>query len=520
MPALSRSRVFETALPSGVPWRWAVFVLVLCLSVILFSFAGTLQAMIKVWLSSSTYGHGPFIIPIALFLIWWKRDDLVHIKPRPSVTGLALVIAACFGWLIGMAANTMLVAQLSLILIIQGCTVTLLGWRVAGSLLFALLYLYMAIPAGDFLLPYLQDLAAWLVQSGLRLFGVPVHLDGVLIIVPGGQFKIAEACAGLRFMLPILALSLVYAYLIIGDFLRGALFIAFSVFVTLMANALRAMGSVLFAYWFDRGAAVSFDHLTYGWLFLTSITLLLFLCGFFFRKRSRWRGPRRAEYFQRVENSPFRLLMLGLAIIALASTSAAHARSFFNNTSPHSGRALEVPARLGEWQVTAPSRSNWRPEFIQPDSQLHATLESNGEVVDLHVAFYAPPRPGAELINEANSRALLAGWARLGIEPVEIRFDGEILEARALTLVNQAGHKRLTIQWYWIGGHATGNRAIAKARQAFQTLFGLRRDSASIALSLPAENMTKAIESLRAIAASLPSIDQMLTPSPGDPEDG
>jgi exosortase A len=209
-------------------------------AVLISLFWDTAATMVRTWQGSELYAHGFLIVPIAGFLCWRRRQALAQSTPAPWLWGLVAMAAAAFAWVLGAAADTLAVQQLALVAMVQALAVTVLGPRVSQVLAVPLLYLTFAVPFGSFLIAPLQDLTARFTVVVLQLVGVPVRVDGLLLHIPGASFVVAEACAGLRFLLSTLALSVLAADLFYRSRARWLTFMALAVAVPVIANILRA----------------------------------------------------------------------------------------------------------------------------------------------------------------------------------------------------------------------------------------------------------------------------------------
>jgi exosortase/archaeosortase family protein len=147
-----------------------------------------------------------------------------------------------------------------------------------------LLYLYFLVPFGEFLTPVLQDITTWFIDGGLGLLGVPAYIDGYVIEIPQGTFFVAEACAGLRFLIASLAFGSLYALTMYRSPIRRVVFIVVSIVVPVIANGFRAIGIVYLGYVLDSARAAAADHVIYGWLFFSFVILLLIVLGLPFRQ--------------------------------------------------------------------------------------------------------------------------------------------------------------------------------------------------------------------------------------------
>jgi exosortase len=160
-----------------------------------------------------------------------------------------------------------------------------------------LLYLFFLVPFGEFLVPGLQSFTVQFFASGLHLFGIRNFVDGVVIEIPEGSFYVAEACAGLRFLIASLAFGALYACLMYKSPIRRSVFLALSLIVPVIANGVRALGIISIAHFVGSAEAVNADHVLYGWIFFSLVTFLLILIGLPFRE-STFVAPRRASPVQ------------------------------------------------------------------------------------------------------------------------------------------------------------------------------------------------------------------------------
>jgi exosortase/archaeosortase family protein len=151
--------------------------------------------------------------------------------------------------------------------------------------------LYFLVPFGDFLVPFLQHFTVRFMTTGLDLLRIPNFSDGITIEIPEGTFLVAEACAGLRFLIASAAFGVFYACLMYTSPLRRLLFIALSLVVPVIANGFRALGIVVLAHFLGSAEAAATDHVLYGWIFFTIVIFALILLGLPFRQPPRTAIP-------------------------------------------------------------------------------------------------------------------------------------------------------------------------------------------------------------------------------------
>jgi exosortase A len=271
----------------AAPWRGlrpAVPALLIGLCLLGLMFHTEVTAAVAVWDSSTAYSHCFFIIPIALYLAWDRRDGIAGIAVQPASILALAALPIGLGWLVAERLGVMEGRQLMVMSLVELLFLCVLGRRLFWALSAPLLYLYFLVPFGYFVTPMLQRFTARFVPVGLDLLGIPYYIDAYLIEIPEGRFYIAEACAGLRFLIASIAFGVLYALLIYRSPLRRLAFLGASIVIPIVANGLRALGIVVLGHVLGSAQAAATDHILYGWLFFSLVIMLLILAGLPFRE--------------------------------------------------------------------------------------------------------------------------------------------------------------------------------------------------------------------------------------------
>ena len=247
-------------------------------------FGVEIESAVHTWLHSTAYNHCFLVIPIAIWLAWDRKELLEGLYPMPIPAAALLTIPLGVIWLASERLGLMEGRQLVFITVVEVLCLTLLGWRLYRALLGPLLYLYFLVPFGEFLTPKLQDVTTWFTRVGLDLLGVPAYIDGYVIEIKEGTFFVAEACAGLRFLIASIAFGVLYALMMYRSPIRRWAFVIASVIVPIVANGIRAMGIVWLGHILGNAEAVEADHVLYGWVFFSVVFLLLIAIGLPFRE--------------------------------------------------------------------------------------------------------------------------------------------------------------------------------------------------------------------------------------------
>ena len=265
------------------PARLAWVAPVLCLAIATVALGGLFHAEVAgayaVWLDSTAYNHCFLILPVAAYLAWVRRDRLAGLRARPYFRALILLLPLSLMWLAAAMLGILEAQQLLVVTMFQVIALAVLGAAIYRAMLASFLYLYFLVPSGYFLVPYLQDFTAWFTVMGLQLVHVPVFWDGTIIQIPAGIFVVAEACAGLRFLIASVAFGVFFAALMFRSRTRWLFFVALSIVVPIIANGFRAFGLLILAQLSGSAAMIMADHIIYGWGFFTFVTFVLILIG-------------------------------------------------------------------------------------------------------------------------------------------------------------------------------------------------------------------------------------------------
>ena len=269
----------DAALPRGdsaaprlpLAWRGPLVRIALAWTMLIALAWSDWSEMARQWWDSSTYNHILLVPPILAWLVCLRGRELVRLAPASWWPGLGLFGGGLLAWLGGGAVGINLVSQFGAVAMLQGATAALLGPRVVAGLLFPLGYMLFLVPFGDEIIPVLQTITAKLAVALTHASGVPATVDGVFIDTPVGLFEVAEACSGVKFLVAMVALGTLVAHLCFASWRRRAVFMLAAVVVPVLANGVRAWGTIYIAQSQGVEFAAGFDHIVYGWIFFALV---------------------------------------------------------------------------------------------------------------------------------------------------------------------------------------------------------------------------------------------------------
>ncbi len=462
-------------------WRSHLVLLALVLAGLLALFARDAGDMVSIWWTSSTYEHCLVILPIIAWLVRERRPALAAIEPRAWPLPLLWVAAGAAGWLVGEAGGVALARHLGLVMMVQGAVAALLGRGATAALIFPLFYAFFLVPAGDMLVPALQTITARMSTALLHLARVPAVLDGIFITTPAGWFKVAEACSGAKFLIAMTALGALVAHLGFVRWRRRVVFLIVCVVAPVLANGVRAFGTIWVAQYRGAKAAGSFDHIVYGWIFFALVIAIVLAASWRFFDRPASEPVVEPGWVQReADRQRARMPLAAAVVVVLAVAGSAPLWSALvvaGGVTPIAASA-RLP-ELASWTRTdAAEGVAWQPRFDGADRLIVGHYrDANGSQVDLAVALYASQTRGRSLVGYGHGAVDPDGrwsWAADVAAPVGAR--AERIEAPGAV-------SREVVSFYRIGSMETGSAARVKLETLRRHLVGGRQRAAALLVS-------------------------------------
>lgn len=488
------------------PWPVTVAIIVVGLIAVGALFWEEVIEIIELWTRISAYNHSFLIIPLSLYVIASRRSVIARMNPRSEFRWLVLILVFGPLWLIAQAADLAEGRHFALIGVVQALLMAACGWRIYKALLFPFLFLWLLVPTGGFLLPTLQSITTAAAVEGLRLSGIPVFTEGIVVQVPTSVFLIVEGCAGLNFLLASLAISLLYGNMMYTGWFKRIACVAVMLAVSVIANSIRVYGIITIAELSDLKLDIVDDHILYGWGFFIIVLFLMMWFGQRFRDQERETEAFLSPIQTSDQPLPQYIRSAGAVAAVVAAVAAAPVYAAYVESDHVPGAvALHIPSKAGSWTMAA-APGDWTPVFPGADSQLLQTFELGEQRVELFVAYYRRQGKGRELIGQQNRIAGDKRWLQLSVGRDGARIDGILREVRIARLA-LGDRRRLVWQWYWVDGRFTANATIAKLLQAKVNLLYGEQSAAFLAVSV--EEVERSGDPRAALQALLDAIGSL-----------
>ena len=434
--------------------------------------------MAGIWWHSSTFTHCLLMVPMIGWLVSQRTALLKPLMPVWWWPALIWMAGAAFVWLVGEAAGVGLFRQLGLVLMLQGAVAVTLGEKLVRGLLFPLGYALLLVPFGEELVPLLQTLTAKISIVLLHLSGIPAEIEGVFITTRAGFFEVAEACSGVNFLIAMLAYSVFAAHLCFRSWTRRIVFVSAALATTVLANALRAYGTMVAAEIWGIERAGGIDHVFYGWIFFGLVILLVMLVA------RRWFDRPANDVAVNVtgldgtprSTGPAKAVLpaaLALPLLFAAWGWLIGGRS----ASLPQTMAIAIPAG---WAAASSEQMAWMPRFDGADQRLvRHFADAKGRRVTVAIGGYVRQAEGREVVAFGQGAVDPdSKWAwSAALDPV----DG----AKSDRLLHPGPVLRDAATWYVVDGRATGSPRAAKLAGLKARLLG--GDPRALSLIVSAE---------------------------------
>ena len=479
---------------------WALALLALLAGSLLLAFQGALGFMVGQW-HEDEFSHGYFIPFISLFLIWQRRAALQTIELKGSWIGLIWVLAGLALDVIGRLSALFVIQHLALLAVIWGLVLALAGWQGLRVLRVPLGILIFMIPLPQILVYALSaelqllssSIGVWLI----RLTGVSVYLEGNVIDLGSYKLEVAEACSGLRYLLPLMTLSFLMACQYrVPLWKRTVLFLS-SIPITVLMNSLRIAAIGVMVDRFGMGLAEGLVHEVQGWMmFMLSMGLLLLeimLLSRIGKDRRPWGEvfglelpaalprdlPRRARVLARpLLASTAAVLLFSVAAVSMPAPKLA---------VPQRETFASFPLQVAQWRGQRQSMERIYLDQLKLDDYLMANYTRSGAAaINFYVAWYDVQGAG-EATHSPRACLPGGGWRILDLRQIalnQVAVGTQLLRVNR-ALISHGDQQQLVYYWFLQRGRVVTNEYLVKWYLLVDALLRHRTDGALVRLIVP-----------------------------------
>jgi exosortase D (VPLPA-CTERM-specific) len=490
-------------------WLW----LCIALALMTVAFWGGIDELTVRWDKQEEYSHGYMLPFITLYFIWQKKNIISQSEFSPSWWGLDLILVALVVFVIGEVSALFILTQYSLIVVLVGLALAIMGWPAVKPVLVPILLLVFAIPLPYFLeaslSANLQLLSSKLGVSFIRWCQIPVYLEGNVIDLGIYKLQVVEACSGLRYLFPLLSLGFICAYLFDAAFWKRLLLVLSTIPITIFMNSFRiGMIGVLVDNW-GIAMAEGFLHDFEGWIVFMACFGVLFIEMAILSRIGRDKKPL-FEIFglsqsktidldtSTIKQRPLSYPLIA-SVVALAA-SVVVVSSIEKRTEIIPSRTLfpEFPTQLGNWHGEQSAMEETVTKYLGLTDYILANYKDDkSQSVNFYAAYYESQRKG---VSPHSPRVCIpgGGWQIADITRTQV----DNLPINRI-IIKKEDNTQLVYYWFQQRGRQFANEYFMKWYLFKDALLLNRTDGALVRITTAVganENIADADNRLKAFA--------------------
>jgi exosortase len=227
-------------------------------------FAPVYPDLIATWLGHSNNSHGLLVPFISLYFIWQKKGDLKAQEISSSNWGLVILVISLALYLLAYLGGVVFVMRLMIVFSLIGLVLFALGWRIFNQLAFPLVFLFFMVPVPTSVIGLvsfpLQLFATKISANIIQYCSIPVLREGNMLYFVQTQLEVAEACSGIRSIMSLTMLSVLFVYSIKSGWPQKTILLLSAIPIAVIANIIRISGTGVLAHFYGDKVARGFLH--------------------------------------------------------------------------------------------------------------------------------------------------------------------------------------------------------------------------------------------------------------------
>ena len=254
----------------------------LVLGALVLVYWSVIRGLIDAWSTDDNYSHGFFIVPLALYFAWERRAAIANAPVRPSLFGAVVVAGSLFLLVAGLLGAELFLSRVSIIGALAGAILFLFGWPMLRIAFFPVAFLLLMVPLPAIIFNKiafpLQLLASHVGEYSISSMDIPILREGNVLILANATLEVAEACSGIRSLVSLFTLGIVFGYFVDGRTWVRAVIALSAIPVAILANGLRVASAGVAAHYYGTAGVEGLFHEFSGWVvFIVAFVMMLAL---------------------------------------------------------------------------------------------------------------------------------------------------------------------------------------------------------------------------------------------------
>ena len=408
----------------------------------------TVRDLTALW-AYEAYQYAWLVVPMMAYMLAWdRREQTLAADPRPDFSGVFLAAGGAALWSVAALVNIEVGKQVALVLALHGVAMAMLGWRGYWRLFPALAMLFLWVPSGDLLQPFLRRATLESIEWFAVLAGLPHRVDGFLVHIGSQRYIVSEGCSGLAYVTLSIFLSYSFGLLLYRSLFRILGLTLLGAFLGFFSNVLR-VNAIVTIDWLQGSQMDLTGHGHLQWVALFVALGLLF----FVLSRLKPEASPSAYAAPPAQPRALRRASPVLAgVLVLLIVGSFHALPIDTLRNPGAARHAPAPGNVGQWMLASP-RAAWT---ISPDKQTESlvlTYRRHDEAMQVRILETRSP---IAKLSPSQLAPAETQW-----QQTQIRSRSACIDSRCLPLLHATWQRtksrelRHVFYTYSIGDYAT-----------------------------------------------------------------
>jgi len=485
---------------NGVVWKFSpqsIFALAMAAILISVAYSVAISELLRIWGVREEYSYGYMIPFITAFLIWQRKDLLERMNFSGAWFGVVLALIGFSIYFLGELSALYLLVQYSMIIMVLGLALAMTGWPAFRIIFVPLLFLLFMIPLPQFFLgeisQQLQFLSSEIGVAFIRAFGISVYLEGNVIDLGVYKLQVVEACSGLRYLFPLMALGFMAAYFFNGAMWKRVVIFISTIPITIFMNSFRigAIG-VMVEHW-GIDMAEGFLHDFEGWIiFMACMAVLMAEMWFLARIGPDKKplhvafgiimpepAPKKFNVVSRKIPLPYYFALSILSAVVLASYVLPDREEFI----PKRKTFASFPLNIENWHGRTDTLETIILDELKLNDYMLANYRDNETTVNLYIAFYDSQRKG-QSAHSPRTCVPGGGWKITDISPVDVKTPSNFSLKVNRVEIQKGEIKQLMYYWFQGRGRNITNEYLVKWFIFWDSLRIQRSDGALVRIGV------------------------------------
>ncbi|MFN2359072.1 MAG: exosortase/archaeosortase family protein [Desulfotignum sp.] len=246
-----------------------------------FLYHKAIAELITDWSVNPNFSHGFLIPAVALYMVWYKKNELARVPVESAKTGILVIIFGMLVHFIGNVGSELFLMRFSMIITLAGIIIYYAGYKMFWKLIVPVAYLIMMIPIPAILwnkiaFP-LQLFSAQISAAAISMLSIPVFREGNILHLANTSLEVVDACSGIRSLTSLLALTGIFAFLAPVSIVKKWVLFFSAIPIAVAVNVIRLTITGAMAAWIGPETAHGFLHDMSGLIIFGAALILVYI---------------------------------------------------------------------------------------------------------------------------------------------------------------------------------------------------------------------------------------------------